>query len=80
MNKIVIEHYPSERLPEDLRLAASGAESVRVTLEPDRAAPLSRAEVAGRLRAEKAGRKPEDGISLEEAVARVRVLRDEWED
>ena len=79
MNRIVIEHYPVEKLPEDIRRAVGPAESVTVTVEADRASGMSADELVALLRREKA--KPGfRSVSMEEAVARIRALRDEWDD
>lgn len=80
MNKVVIEHYPASRLPEDLKAAVGGAGSVTITVERELTRPLRGEELVAQLRAEKLGKRPEDGVSSEEAVGRIRVLRDEWED
>jgi hypothetical protein len=85
MNKIVVEHYPVSRLPEDLREGLLGSGTVRVTLEDTKAVVSpprgpSRDEFLAQLRDEKRGKGPADGVSREEAVARIRALRDEWGD
>lgn len=85
MNKIVVEHYPVSRLPEDLREGLESAGSVRVTVEAEAAGvnthrPVSAVDLVSQLQAEKAGKAPADGISLDDAVARIRELRNEWED
>lgn len=80
MNKIVLEHYPVEKLPEDLREMAGGSGSVTLTIVRDRPTPLDRDALVAELRAQKSAMKPGEGTSLEEATARIRALRDEWED
>ncbi len=85
MNKIVVEHYPVSRLPADLREGLEASGTVRVTVEESELAgsPLrgpSREEFLAQLRDEKRGKRPEDGVSREEAVARIRALRNEWGD
>jgi hypothetical protein len=35
IKKIVVEHYPVEKLPEDLRAGLEAGQSARVTVEPD---------------------------------------------
>ncbi|MDQ0513074.1 hypothetical protein [Ancylobacter amanitiformis] len=75
MNKIVREHYPIEKLPEDLREGMEGPYvQVIVTTEPpaSKHKPLTYAEIRARV-------KPR-GTTTEEAVARIRELRDEWGD
>jgi hypothetical protein len=78
MNKVVRDHYPVSLLPEDLREQVGNVKSVRVTLEPTDSSEVSLSEIierARRLRAE--GKiKP---VTTEEAVARIRALRDEWD-
>lgn len=39
MNKIVKEHYPASRLPEDLRMGVDPAATVTVTIEQEAASP-----------------------------------------
>jgi hypothetical protein len=79
MNKIVIEHYPVSRLPEDIRAAVGGTGAVRVTVEQEGLKPQTAAEVVAQLRREKAD-PGFQGTTMAEAVARIRALRDEWED
>ncbi|MGE0501215.1 MAG: hypothetical protein AB7O76_09735 [Rhizobiaceae bacterium] len=77
MNRIVLEHYPASRLPEELREGIEAGASVRVTVEEEsRRPPLSREELLASLRN---ARKHATGVTLDEAVARVRELRDEWD-
>lgn len=77
MNRIVREHYPVEKLPEDLREGLQGTH-VRVTVVPEEGAgssgrkPLTYADIRARV-------KPR-GTTTEEAVRRIRELRDEWGD
>lgn len=83
MNKIVREHYPVENLPEDLRMLVGTAESVTIELteDPSPLKPLTREEAVTMMRqsqAEHAARGA--SISTEEAVRRIRDLRDEWDD
>jgi hypothetical protein len=85
MNKIVREHYPVERLPADLRAELPGQSSVTVTLEAETSAlrgvgeaRASWNEMLKRIHQLHASGaiKP---VTAEEAVARVRALRDEWD-
>lgn len=89
MNKIVREHYPVEKLPEDLRPLVQGANEVTIvmTIEDEGnddnnvPAPLSTADAVALMRqmqreAASEGR----SVSTEEAVRRIRELRDEWDD
>lgn len=82
MNKIVREHYPVERLPEDLREGLTAGQTVRVVIEQGDGDRLERwmtvedtLEMIRRYRAENPER-----VTTEEAVARIRELRDEWDD
>ena len=77
MNKLVIDHYPASRLPEELRGNIAPGTSVKITVEEARRPPMAREELLQSLRDARANAK---GVTLEEAVARVRVLRDEWDD
>jgi len=91
MNKIIREHYPVANLPEDLREGLTGHETVKIVIEEDGGLTgLAAVEAAERkyqnnlleLRA----RVPADfgahrgSVTIEEAVARIRALRDEWDD
>lgn len=76
MNKIVLEHYPASKLPEELRKGFDDRASVRVTVEEERRA-FNKAEFLASLQK---ARKNAKGVSIEEAVARIRELRDEWDD
>lgn len=101
MNKIVREHYPVDRLPEDLREGLEPGATVRVVLEVDGDAEaarhqldawseyfwsqkpaereaLSREALLEQLRVLKAASPAR--VSLEQAVAEIRALRDEWDD
>lgn len=70
--KIIIDSYPAEKLPEDLRRQIS-AKTVRITMETEETAvprkPLSSYVGAGK------------GLyaTPEEALKAIRSLRDEWE-
>ena len=78
MNRIVKDHYPAERLPDDLRADLPKGADVRITIEVLRA-PLSREEMLAALEAFRAQVLKTGGHSID-AVARVRELRDEWDD
>lgn len=82
MNKIVREHYPVERLPEDLREGLQPGATVRVVLEVDdvRIERQSMSlEDSMRLINDYRRDNPER-VSIEDAVRRVRDLRDEWDE
>jgi hypothetical protein len=76
MNKIVIKHYPASKLPDDLREGIAPWVSVKVTVEVETAARLSIEELVRRSRELQ---KSSPGTTIEEAVARIRALRDEWD-
>ncbi len=88
MNRIVREHYPVERLPEDLRAGWSVGQTVTITVEEDRPQLQDiNAQIDEILRnptpmtfAEARRHAGARTTSSEEAVARVRALRDEWDD
>ena len=78
MNKIVLEHYPASKLPEELRGTFALGASVRVTFEEEQSRrPMTREELRKSLLDARAKAK---GVTMEEAVARIRELRDEWDD
>lgn len=95
MNKIVREHYPVEKLPADLREGLEGIDSVRIVLEtsneeiatdsfsilqdvlPPPRKSMSLEESLEAIRSFRA--KNLSPVSLDEAVASVRELRDEWD-
>jgi hypothetical protein len=85
MNKIVRENYPVANLPEDLREGFAADETVRVVIEMEndngiagsQRKPMTGKEAAEAIRRYKALGRP--SVSPEEAVARIRELRDEWD-
>ncbi|HEV7329329.1 MAG TPA: hypothetical protein VGN91_30060 [Bosea sp. (in: a-proteobacteria)] len=78
MNKIVREHYPVEKLPEDLRAELGLAQTVTVVIEaetpPRQNDPLVR-QAIDELKAYRA-RLP---VTPSDSVERVSKLRDEWD-
>ncbi|MGY5778141.1 hypothetical protein [Rhizobium sp. LEGMi135b] len=96
MNKIVLEHYPVSKLPEDVRDRLQGdAPTVRLVIEDDEksgassSSPFAFVErenvVADNLEnlLRRYREHPENfsgKVTVEEAVARIRKLRDEWDD
>ncbi len=78
MGRVELRHYPASKLPPELRGAFVEGEFVNVTVEVDAEKPLSREEALKRMlhRPVPTG----TGVSIEEAVARIRELRDEWDD
>jgi hypothetical protein len=77
MGRVELRHYPASKLPAELRGAFVEGDFVNVTVETDVNKPASREEVLKVLR-----RHVPDGqgVSIEEAVRRIRELRDEWDD
>jgi hypothetical protein len=79
--KIIRENYPVEKLPEDLRAGLGDATRVRVTVEAQPLEPpsfSSWSEIKAGI--EELHRMPGfKAVTVEEAVARVRALRDEWD-
>lgn len=76
MNRIVHDHYPASRLPDDLRDGTRDGASVRVTVEEE-SPVIGKAELRALTLALQSRRR---GTTIEEAVARIRELRDEWDD
>ena len=70
--KIIIENYPADRLPEDLRRRIDSEEPVRITLEQED--PHQRPPLTSYIGKGKGCYK-----SPEDAVDAIRALRDEWE-
>jgi hypothetical protein len=75
MNKIVKEHYPAAKLPEDLREGLDPAQNVTVTIATEDATP----EKPLSLKELFAMRRP-PYRSLEEIMDDLRRQRDEWDD
>jgi hypothetical protein len=71
MNKIVLEHYPVDKLPEDLRARFFGATTVRLTVENERPVPLTREDILALMN------RPVGEPS--NSVKGIRALRDEWD-
>jgi hypothetical protein len=76
MNKIIREHYPASKLPEDLREGVDPESTVTVTVTVEGA---RRPEHVMSLEEIFAARRP-PYRSSEEIVASIRQLRDEWDD
>lgn len=77
MNRIVREHYPVERLPEDLRAELGLARTAKIVIEveEDRSRSKARADAIADLLEHRRGLAP----SPDDSVARVRKFRDEWD-
>lgn len=78
MNRMVHDHYPVERLPEDLRGPLDLAQTVRVVIEADGVSAAQDPRVAAAV-ADLRERRKKLGPCAGDAVARVRALRDEWD-
>ena len=76
MNRIVREHYPVERLPEDLRPELGLAQTVTLVIESDEM--TSRERVRSAAIADLLEHRRTLPPSAPDAVERVRMLRDEW--
>ena len=82
MNKIVREHYPVENLPADLREGLEAGSTVRVVVEMEGDAPNpAKASFEDFMKKVEAYRSQDERrVTTAEAVARIRELRDEWDD
>lgn len=84
MNKIVREHYPVSQLPEELRNELHGVREVRVTIEVTEEAVAEAADAASGVSTRPFSRfrhlARDNFKSVEEVVAHVRALRDEWDE
>ena len=76
MNKIIREHYPASKLPEDLREGVDPQSTVTVTVTVEE---LQRPEHVMSLEEIFAARRP-PFRTAEEITASIRQLRDEWND
>ncbi|MCB1384704.1 MAG: hypothetical protein KDJ80_02090 [Nitratireductor sp.] len=74
MNRIVKKHYPASKLPEELRegIPVDGLVEIQVTAES--APATSQRELIGSC----SGAGPVGDNEIDEAVERIRALRDEW--
>lgn len=80
MNKIVREHYPVERLPDDISKHFPRGASVTLQVSEEAApAPRSIAEMVRMMR-ESQDRNRGSGNTPESVAAEIRELRDEWGD
>lgn len=78
MNKIVLEHYPAAKLPDDLRRGIPAKASVKVTIEEEPRRTASAEEMFQQWKHVRNNLRRK--VSIEEAVSRIRELRDEWDD
>jgi hypothetical protein len=79
MNKIIREHYPASKLPDDLREGIDPSGHVTVTVVEEQQPP-SRKELVRLLELSRRRSRSAGDVSSEEAVRRIRDLRDEWND
>ena len=77
MNKIVHEHLKASELPEKLRRGIDVAAIVTVIVQEEPQSGGPRPEYLRALLDE--ARRDAPGITTEAAVARIRALRDEWD-
>jgi hypothetical protein len=80
MGRVELRHYPASKLPAELR-GEIGLESiVSILVEEEAAAtqkPLTGRDLKQFIETSQRNNK---GVSIEEAVRRIRELRDEWDD
>lgn len=80
MNRIVREHYPAERLPDDLKAIVGTAKTVRLVIEADD----GKADISEQPFSSWAEDLKQRSLRLtpstDDAVSRIRKLRDEWDD
>jgi hypothetical protein len=77
MNRIIHEHYPASKLPDDLREGINPSGHVTVTVVEEDQRP-SREKLVELLEQARARARTAGDVSTEEAVRRIRDLRDEW--
>jgi hypothetical protein len=74
MNKIIRQHYPTEKLPPELREGLDPAAQVTITIEAEEA-PKRRPTLD-----EIFARRQPPFLTMEEIDRQVREQRDEWDD
>lgn len=79
MNRIIHEHYPASKLPDDLREGIDPSGHVTVTVVEEEQRP-SRDKLVELLEQARERARSIGDVSSEEAVRRIRDLRDEWDD
>ena len=75
MNKIVRRHYPAEKLPQELREGIPDGALVEIIVTQEERQQKSKAELL-----EMARKIPKGLSDPQEAVRRIRELRNEWDD
>jgi hypothetical protein len=79
MNRIIREHYPASKLPDDLREGIDPSGHVTVTVVEEELRPSRDTLVQLLEQARRRSRSVGD-VSTEESVGRIRQLRDEWDE
>jgi len=77
MNKVIREHYPASKLPEDLREGVDPGSTVTVTVTVEESSDSENRRRSLVKLLKTARRAPPIG---DDPVARIRELRDEWDD
>ena len=77
MNRIVREHYPIDRLPPDLREGLDPAAHVRISIEVEKPPRRKLGEILDEIQAAQAN--ADFPVATDDPVARIRKLRDEWD-
>jgi len=78
MNRVVHEHLKAAELPEKLREGIDASATVTVIVQEEMETERPSAERLRQWLNE--ARMQAQGITTDEAVARVRAMRDEWDD
>jgi hypothetical protein len=76
MNRIIREHYPASRLPDDLKAEIGAEKKVTITIEVEEDASKPQDDWFSRYSRLRRG----NYKSLDEVNEHVRALRDEWSD
>ena len=71
-------HYAASKLPKDLRDGIPDGALVSVTVAEERRKPFSIEELKAQI--ERAKSDHHEETTIEQAVERIRSLRDEWDD
>lgn len=77
MNRLVREHYPVSKLPEDLREGFEAGANVRVTV--DAAEPAQVSQISAKSLQDLLAIRRPPFLSADQIDAHVRKLRDEWD-
>lgn len=78
MNKHVLEHVPVSKLPDDIRRQLPGVETVTISAEDGEPEPMTAEGLLAAIKESQAAHRGR-GVTVEEAVKRIRELRDEWD-